>query len=67
MDDKLLREKLDSLSVQEKIGQLVQLTGDFFEGDIDTVVTGPLKKLGLNPSFNVYNTGSILNVTDPEK
>ncbi|MCM3703076.1 beta-glucosidase BglX [Paenibacillus macerans] len=67
MDDKLLREKLDSLSVQEKIGQLVQLTGDFFEGDIDTVVTGPLKKLGLHPSYNVYNTGSILNVTDPEK
>lgn len=62
-----LLEKLTSLTVEEKIGQLVQLTGDFFEGDLDTVVTGPLKKLGLHPDYNVYNTGSILNVTDPDK
>ncbi|MFB5674907.1 beta-glucosidase BglX [Paenibacillus terreus] len=67
MDNNLLLEKLDSLSIEEKIGQLVQLTGDFFEGDMDTVVTGPLKKLGLNTAYNVYNTGSILNVTDPDK
>lgn len=39
----------------------------FFERDLDTVVTGPLKKLGLHPNYNVYNTGSILNVTDPDK
>lgn len=30
MHNKLLLEKLDSLTVEEKIGQLVQLTGDFF-------------------------------------
>ncbi|AWB45623.1 beta-glucosidase BglX [Paenibacillus sp. CAA11] len=63
----LLLEKLDSLTVEEKIGQLVQLTGDFFEKDLDTVVTGPLKKLGLHSDYNVYNTGSILNVTDPKR
>ncbi|PYY29707.1 beta-glucosidase BglX [Paenibacillus illinoisensis] len=66
MHNKLL-EKLNSLTVEEKIGQLIQLTGDFFEGDLDTVVTGPLKKLGLHPNYNVYNTGSILNVTDADK
>lgn len=66
MHNKLL-EKLASLTVEEKIGQLVQLTGDFFEGDLDTVVTGPLKKLGLHVDYNVYNTGSILNVTDADK
>jgi len=66
MHNKLL-EKLASLTVEEKIGQLVQLTGDFFEGDLDTVVTGPLKKLGLHSDYNVYNTGSILNVTDADK
>ncbi|WP_336783296.1 beta-glucosidase BglX [Paenibacillus illinoisensis] len=66
MHNKLL-EKLNNLTVEEKIGQLVQLTGDFFEGDLDTVVTGPLKKLGLHPNYNVYNTGSILNVTDADK
>lgn len=44
MDNNTLLKKLDSLSIEEKIGQLIQLTGDFFEGDIDTVVTGPLKK-----------------------
>lgn len=67
MDNNTLLKKLDSLSIEEKIGQLIQLTGDFFEGDIDTVVTGPLKKLGLNTGYNIYNTGSILNITNPEK
>ncbi|MDU8674831.1 beta-glucosidase BglX [Paenibacillus polymyxa] len=67
MDNKTLLEKLNSLSIEEKIGQLIQLTGDFFEGDMDTVVTGPLKKLGLNTDYNIYNTGSILNITNPEK
>ncbi|QYK65996.1 beta-glucosidase BglX [Paenibacillus sp. S02] len=67
MDNNTLLKKLDSLSIEEKIGQLIQLTGDFFEGDIDTVVTGPLKKLGLNAGYNIYNTGSILNITNPEK
>ncbi|ASR48734.1 beta-glucosidase [Paenibacillus kribbensis] len=67
MDNKTLLDKLNSLSIEEKIGQLIQLTGDFFEGDMDTVVTGPLKKLGLSSSYNVYNTGSILNITNPEK
>ncbi|KJD46582.1 beta-glucosidase BglX [Paenibacillus terrae] len=67
MDNNTLLEKLNSLSIEEKIGQLIQLTGDFFEGDMDTVVTGPLKKLGLNIDYNVYNTGSILNITNPEK
>ncbi|MEK4439153.1 beta-glucosidase BglX [Paenibacillus sp. FSL K6-2862] len=66
MHNKLL-EKLNRLTIEEKIGQLVQLTGDFFEGDLETVVTGPLKKLGLHPNYNVYNTGSILNVTDADK
>lgn len=66
MPNKLL-ERLNRLTVQEKIGQLVQLTGDFFERDLDTVVTGPLKKLGLHSDYNVYNTGSILNVTDPDQ
>ncbi|QDY85833.1 beta-glucosidase BglX [Paenibacillus polymyxa] len=67
MDNKTLLEKLNTLSIEEKIGQLIQLTGDFFEGDMDTVVTGPLKKLGLNTDYNIYNTGSILNITNPEK
>ncbi|AET59469.1 beta-glucosidase [Paenibacillus terrae HPL-003] len=67
MDNKTLLDKLNSLSIEAKIGQLIQLTGDFFEGDMDTVVTGPLKKLGLSAGYNVYNTGSILNITNPEK
>ena len=46
MQNNQLLEKLGSLTVKRN-GQLVQLTGDFFEGDLDTVVTGPLKKLGL--------------------
>lgn len=55
---------IDSLSVEEKIGQLVQLTGDFFTNETEETITGPIKKLGLNENYNIYHTGSILNITN---
>lgn len=58
---------IDSLSVEEKIGQLVQLTGDFFADGTETTVTGPIKKLGLHQGYNIYHTGSILNITNAEE
>lgn len=67
MEKEWLIKKADSLSVKEKIGQLVQLTGDFLDQDTNTVITGPIKKLGLNEDYFIHDTGSILNTTDRKK
>ena len=62
------KEKLDrlfsTLSFEEKVGQMIQLTGDFFNIDERIMETGPLKKLGLHDNFEPLNVGSVLNVTD---
>ncbi|HIY57819.1 MAG TPA: beta-glucosidase, partial [Candidatus Tetragenococcus pullicola] len=62
------KEKLDrlfsTLSFEEKVGQMIQLTGDFFNIDERIMETGPLKKLGLHDNFEPFNVGSVLNVTD---
>lgn len=62
------KEKLDqlfsTLSFEEKVGQMIQLTGDFFNIDQRIMETGPLKKLGLQENFEPFNVGSVLNVTD---
>jgi len=67
MEEQGLRKKLASLSIEEKIGQLIQLSGDFFEGSLETLITGPQKKLGLSPDYRLNHTGSIINVTNKEK
>ena len=41
MDEKKLHELLKSLTIKEKIGQLIQLSGEFF--DVKTATTGPQK------------------------
>ena len=64
MNRKNLNELLLSLSFEEKVGQMVQLTGDFFSINESIMDTGPLKKLGLKSDFNQYNIGSVLNIID---
>lgn len=59
MKEKQLKELLDSLSLKEKIGQLVQLGGEFFASS--DVSTGPQAALGIEP-WVVENAGSVLNV-----
>ncbi len=63
----MLRKKVDQLTIQEKIGQLIQLTGNFFDTHNDSVVTGPQKKIGLSRSYQINNTGSILNTVDKQQ
>ncbi|WP_308738431.1 beta-glucosidase BglX [Ligilactobacillus agilis] len=50
---------LSSMSLKEKIGQLIQLSGDFFS--TANLSIGPIKKLGISPEF-VKLAGSTLNV-----
>lgn len=60
-----LRELLASLTLEEKVGQLVQLSGEFFSDD-EGLKTGPTQKLGIDPTM-VELAGSVLNVAGAEK
>lgn len=50
---------LNEMTLDEKIGQLVQISGNFFLKE-DNVKTGPISKLGINENM-IYKVGSILN------
>ena len=52
---------LNEMTIEEKIGQMVQITGDIFlSEDTNSVLTGPLKNLQLSKK-TVYQIGSVLN------
>lgn len=65
MKEKQLKELLESLSIEEKIGQLIQLSGDFYTEDAELKV-GPQQKLGISREM-VALSGSVLNVTGAER
>lgn len=64
MQEFQLKELLNSLTLKEKIGQLIQLDGSFFGTEAMTV--GPREKLGISEEV-VQNIGSVLNVLGAEK
>ncbi len=64
MHDKELKEVLQSLSLKEKIYQLIQLSGDFFNAA--ALAVGPQQELGITQEV-VDNAGSVLNVLGAEK
>ena len=55
-----VKELLQSMSLEEKVSQMLQLTGDYFEGS--GIVTGPEYRMDL-PDNMINGAGSILNVT----
>lgn len=57
---------LNEMTLDEKIGQMVQVTGGIFLSDDINVSTGPLKDLELSEEM-LYNVGSILNVMGVER
>ena len=59
-----LKKLMGSLSLHEKIGQLVQLDGGFFGAE--EVPTGPCDEMGIAP-WVVENAGSVLNVLGVNK
>lgn len=62
-----LIQLMGSLTTEEKVGQLIQLTGNFFDAEDTVMETGPLKKIGFNEeTFDLYSTGSLLNVVEPK-
>lgn len=64
MERQQLKKLLDSLSLEEKIGQLIQLTGEFYQAQ--NITTGPQQKLGITQQM-VDLSGSVLNVTGAEQ
>lgn len=66
MKKEKLLELLQEMTIEEKIGQLIQVLGEtFLMDDVDTT-TGPLKDLNLSNEM-LYHVGSILNVVGSEK
>lgn len=59
MDERALRTLLESMSLAEKVGQLIQFSGEFY-GATDISV-GPQHKLGVTKEM-VGLSGSVLNV-----
>jgi beta-glucosidase len=66
MKDEKIYQLLKQMTLEEKIGQLVQVAGEVFMMDNVEVSTGPLKNLGLSNEM-LYNVGSILNIVGTEK
>ncbi|WP_145048923.1 beta-glucosidase BglX [Paenibacillus xylanexedens] len=64
MDNTQLLNLLNTLTIEEKIGQLIQLSGDFFNAG--AMAVGPMEKLGITQEM-VQLTGSVLNVLGAEK
>lgn len=66
MKYKKILELLNEMTIDEKIGQMVQIAGDIFLEDGINVSTGPLKNLELSKE-RLYNVGSVLNVMGAER
>ena len=60
MKQEKLRKLLNDMSLEEKIGQLVQLSGEFYKAN--DISLGPQQKLGITQKI-VDLSGSVLNVT----
>ena len=66
MKEKYIISLLNQMTLEEKIGQMVQVAGDIFLTDDINVETGPLKNLELS-NEQLYQVGSILNVMGAER
>lgn len=64
MKDAELHALLDQMTLEEKIGQLVQLSGDCFGGG--DVATGPAAKIGVTQE-DIDVAGSVLNVVGADE
>lgn len=56
-----VKKLLDSMTIKEKIGQLLQLAPFFFMDSIKGEITGPMENLGIT-SEDIKNAGTVLGV-----
>lgn len=63
MPEQQLKTLLNQMSIEEKISQLLQLAGPFFDGaESQGEITGPMEALGISDD-TIRNTGSVLGLT----
>ena len=60
-----LKKLLSQMTLDEKIGQLIQLNANFF-GKSEAEITGPTQKFGFDPEY-IKNIGSALNFQGVEE
>ena len=63
MERMKLIELLNDMSLEEKIGQLVQLSSNFYEDE--AVLTGPAREFGIGEA-EINHAGSTLSIFDPK-
>jgi len=61
-----IKKLLQSMTLKEKIGQLVQLAPFLFKDSAKGIVTGPMEWLGIKDS-DVWNAGSVLGTAGAEE
>ena len=66
MKQEQILELLDNMSLKEKVDQLLQLNGSFYEADNNDVLTGPARELGVSED-DIRMAGSILGVAGAER
>lgn len=59
---KTVKNLFSKMTIDEKIGQLIQVTGDFFQND-DSEITGPLSQTNRLKEDARYNVGSVLGIS----
>lgn len=65
LKEQQIKELMKNLTLEDKIFQLLQLSGSFYQ-DAPDLVTGPKSKLGINDDA-IQNAGSVLNVRGADK
>ena len=65
MTEVQLKKLMDGLTIEEKVGQLVQLSGDFYTQH-QALKVGPQQKLGIE-KWVVEQSGSVLNVVGADQ
>lgn len=66
MNQEELRSLLKSMTLQEKINQMLQLNGSFYQEEREEILTGPARKVGVQEE-NIEMAGSILGAYGAEK
>lgn len=65
MTEVQLKKLMDGLTIEEKVGQLVQLSGDFYTQH-QALKVGPQQKLGID-KWVVEQSGSVLNIVGADQ
>lgn len=65
MERSELKKLLEDMSLQEKVDQLVQLAGFFYKEDVESILLGPAKEMGVSKE-DIEMAGSILGTYGAE-